>query len=225
MATIGLVLTLAVFAAGHVLRIDKPGEGVKVPHTDFIMPKGDLTVEAWVRPTCELGSGPFQFIVSKNYEGTGFALVMIGKGDYFRFQFEANDVISKEMHRNVLKEGWWHVAGVLESGKSIKLYINGVAVAYKETTAVMKPSGGPLYIGTSPWDTFLGDIDDVIIWNEMRTQEQIVADSKRPPTGKEKNLVAFWDFERRQKGLIWDRAHHAKPGTLLGKPSLPRVNR
>lgn len=219
------MLALLGAVASHALVIDKPGEGVRIPHTAVLEPKGDLTVEAWVRPSCAPSSGPYQFIVSKNYGGAGFALLMIGSGERYRFQFEASDTISYEMHRNVLKDNWFHVAGVLESGKYIKIYVNGIAVAYKPTTEKVKPFDGPLYIGTSPWDTFMGQVDDVMIWNEMRKQEDIIADSKKPPNGKVPNLIAFWDFERRQKGQIWNRTHLTRPGDILGKPAFSRVTR
>lgn len=49
-------------------------------------------------------------------------------------------------------------------------------------------------------DTFIGDIDDVMIRNEMRTQEQILEDSRKPPKETEKNLVAYWVFERVRRG-------------------------
>lgn len=189
------------------------------------MPKGDITVEAWVKPSRAPSSGPYQFIVSKNYGGTGYALVMIGSGVRFRFQFEANDTIAYEMHINALDQNWWHVAGVLESGKWIKLYINGIAVAYRESRATMTPNDLPLYIGTSPWDTFMGQIDDVMIWNEMRTQEQIVADSKKPPKFNAPNLVSFWDFERVRQGKLYDRTHHTMPGEPIGRPKVVSVRR
>jgi hypothetical protein len=217
---------LALFAVSTLtLTIAKPGDGFKVPHTPILMPAGDLTVEAWVKPTRTPSSGPYQFIVSKNYGGTGYALLMIGRGERFRFQFEANEVISHEMHINVLDQTWWHVAGVLESGKYIKLYINGVAVAYRETKATITANDLPLYIGTSPWDTFMGQIDDVMIWKEMRTQEQIVADSKKPPSFKDPNLVAYWDFERVRSGKLYDRTHHTMPGEMIGKPKIVRARR
>lgn len=216
---------LAFAVSSLTLTIAAAGDGYKIPHTPILMPTGDITVEAWVKPQKSDQPGPFKFILSKNYSSSGFALVLIGRNEMARFQFEANDTISHEMHMNVLTKDWWHVAGVLEAGKNIKLYINGVCVAQKPTTARITANDLPLYIGTSPWDTFVGQIDDVMIWKEMRTQEQIVADSKKPPKFTDPALVAYWDFERVRQGKLYDRTHHTMPGEKIGKPKVVRAKR
>lgn len=219
------MLLTALAASTLTLTIATPGDGIKVPHTQVLMPTGDLTIQAWVKPTRHKTNGPFKFIVSKNYAGTGYGLLLIGNNDVGRFQFEANDVISHEMHMNVLVKDWWHVAGVLVAGKEIKLYVNGVQVARKETKAQLVPNDLPLYLGTSPWDTFTGQIDDVIIWKEARTQEQILADSKKLPKFDHANLVALWDFERVRSGKLYDRTHHTMAGEVIGKAKAVRARR
>jgi len=209
-------------ARAHALTCSNLGDGIRVPDTPILEVNGDLTLEAWIKPeNVDLG-GPFHFIVSKNYGGTGFAMVLIGHGDDVRLQFEANDTIAYFLPMRTLRQGWWHVAGVYRAGKDISLYLNGVEVARKPTSLAIKPNNLPLWIGASPWDQFVGSIADVRIWNVARDQSQIVADKDRRLSGNEPGLVANWTFNSISRGKTFDITHHTKPAEVLRDASLTR---
>jgi hypothetical protein len=91
---------------------------------------------------------------------------------------------------------WVHVAGVYEVSTNTRLiYVNGVAVApetslsFGDDVAAPMDGTGPLRIGNYVWngstDTgfFNGFIDDVKIWDVVRTQEQICSDAGGTPDG------------------------------------------
>lgn len=201
-----------------------PGDGLVVPNSEMLNQPGDLTLEAWVRPSPKQLGGPFHFIVSKNYSGMGFALVFIASRGRFRFQFEATDTIATaESPMRAWQNRWWHVVGVMRSGKRIELFLNGIKVAEKPTAAVLQRQEGPLTIGTSPWDTFIGTIGEVRIWNVARSPEEIVADATKTLRGNEAGLLADWNFAHYGKGLVYDITHHTKPGELQGKARIVRV--
>jgi hypothetical protein len=212
-------------APQHGLKLTKRGDGFRVPYTAALNPQGDLTVEAWIKPRADDASGPFHFIVSKNYGGTGYALLLVGRGDDYRIQFEARDVVAYPIPMRVLSQGWWHVAGVCRGGKSLELYLNGVKVAEKPTGSPMVNNELPLFIGSSPWDSFSGELDDVRIWSVARSQDEIVASAKSRLRGNEPGLMANWDFERMPKGRAYDRTHRTRPGEAVGKPKRTQIAR
>lgn len=72
---------------------------------------------------------------------------------------------------------WFHVAGVVSSdSNTMKIYVNGVEKANcPYSFANIRSSTGPLLIGwRNDWDTFNGKIDDVRIYNYVRTPFQII---------------------------------------------------
>jgi hypothetical protein len=219
-----LILALAAYP-GPSLRTGGISDGLEVPFSSALQITGDLTVEAWIKPRADQPGGPFHFVLSQNYSGAGYALVLIGRGDDYRIQFEANETIPYFVPMHVLKQAWWHVAGVMHGGKRIRLLLNGLVVADNETKLTMMPSTRPLTMGTSPWDGFAGEIGEVRLWNVARSQEEIVRDMDRRLTGKEAGLVAAWDFRHVAKNRVYDLTHHTKPGVLKGLARVVRAKR
>jgi hypothetical protein len=218
---IGLLALLAFSPPhGRYLQIDGFAQGLMVPHSKTLMPAGDMTVEAWIKPLPNDRTGPYHFIVSKNYAGTGYALLLIGRGDDYRIQFEACDVLPYFISMRVLQGHWWHVAGVFRPAKSMELYLNGVRVAEKSTTNRILDNELPLRIGTSLWDSFTGSLDEVRVWDRALTQEQVLDSMKSSLSGQEPGLIACWSFDRLIKGKFYDKAHHTEPAQLIGKPLL-----
>lgn len=93
---------------------------------------------------------------------------------------------------------WYHVAFVC-NGTSTAIYINGslagsVPLAFR-TTAV----GQPLVVGIAKYsggnmEPFLGEIDEVRIWNTQRTQTELQTYKDKSLTGSEAGLVALYTF-------------------------------
>jgi hypothetical protein len=213
-----LTLMLALSSGpGPGLKIWHGDQGVRVPNDDILNVTQDLTLEAWIKPSGEPGGGgPFHFIVSKNYDGKGYDLLLIGNGDNCRIQFEMGDIASTTVPMSVLKWHWWHVAAVYRDRKSIALYINGVKTADVRATLPLRTYTGPLLIGTSPWDTFQGRIGDVRIWSVARTQEQVVDDMHSRVDPSSPGLVADYDLSNIKRGRVLDRSGKAPAGILLG---------
>ncbi|MEP6675431.1 MAG: LamG-like jellyroll fold domain-containing protein, partial [Ferruginibacter sp.] len=92
---------------------------------------------------------------------------------------------------------WTHVAVTFDaSTSSIRLYKNGIAVdsaigtvpAYTETA---------LYIGAfAAANNFKGSIDEVRIWNTVRTGAQISGNMNCNLTGDEPGLLAYFNFNQ-----------------------------
>src|SRR5262249_36646170 len=63
---------------------------------------------------------------------------------------------------------WTHVAGTY-NGARLRLYINGMMVAYLPTTGAFQVNGNPLWIGGNAvyGEYFSGKLDDLRIYNRM----------------------------------------------------------
>lgn len=204
-------------AQGHALRFTKDRQAVVVPNCPALDITGDITVEGWIKPEENVKQAIFKFIVSKNYNTKGYALLMVGQGGRERIQFEATELLAYGANEGYVEKAfrntWIHVAGVVERGRQ-RLYINGLLVRENPKQAVLRSTTMPLQIGGSPWSSFHGSIDEVRIWNVARSQEQINHDKGRYLTGKEPDLVGYWTFDEGQGRIAHNKAGRTPDGVL-----------
>jgi gliding motility-associated-like protein len=99
----------------------------------------------------------------------------------------------------VVNNVWYHIAATYD-GASIKLYINGCLVADSAHTGTIVTNDFVAAIGTrsaSPGtDHFRGSIDELRVWNVVRTQPQILQNMNNlsnPTT--QTGLLAYYKFD------------------------------
>ena len=193
-----------------------------------------LTVSVWIRPT----SNPNRYtaILSKtdawvdrimhrsfilNYKEGGsiqFAASPVGEGE--ASLYSPNGIIKHNI--------WTHIAGVIDAEKNyMKLFINGIEVSnrdFKWKESIYR-SQLPLRIGWShenrtAQSPFVGQIDDVRIWNIARTDADIRSDMITPLNGDEPGLVGYWEFNKVTDGIISDISPNRNDGRLIGNSEL-----
>src|SRR5439155_8144783 len=92
---------------------------------------------------------------------------------------------------------WHHVAVTLNATtRALTLYLDGVQVAGSVTAGTASANTAPLTIGQSvnTADFFLGSIDDVRIWNVVRSPTDIQANYRIEYADIPTGLVANWQF-------------------------------
>ena len=124
---------------------------------------------------------------------------------------------------------WHHVAGVVDTQRGvIKVFIDGNEVGSQNTLA-QEPfyeSFLPLRIGGSHEEerdtlsSFVGQIDEVSIWNVALTENHIRSYMKKPLRGDEKDLVGYWNFDEETDGIISDMSPNQNDGKLVGNSKL-----
>ncbi len=112
---------------------------------------------------------------------------------------------------------WHYWACTYDSGTKLRtIYRDGVQVAQDIASAHYQGSGD-LLIGWAPAGLFDGLIDEVGIWNEARTPDQIRAGlirSAPDATG----LVAYWRFNEGSGSTTADASGNSHTGTLTNGP-------
>ena len=205
------------YADSYALHFSRDSQCVLVPDSNYLDVTGSLTVEAWVKPDGGILQKWFDFIVSKQMSGTGYALLTLGTDSSEHFQFETNVVVPGTSVPVIGQ--WTHVAGVWDNGQA-KLYINGQL--HSQRTAPNPPTANPydLWIGSSPFggDTnWRGSIDEVRIWAIARTEAEIGWDMQHGLTGNENGLRAYWSFDEGTGQVVGDTTGH-NPGRLGNAP-------
>lgn len=163
---------------GATLTLDKLGNANSAYSFNFqntiatpldLGPDQPFSFSAWVKWDGNLGS--FQTILSWWIEG-GRVYIDVDPDGQLRFgDFFLNTGV--EMPPNE----WVHLAGTDDANNFIKLYLNGVLVAEKNTNTNYDPGpmtiGGKMY-GPTIVESFSGDIDDIRIYGRVLANNEIV---------------------------------------------------
>jgi len=90
--------------------------------------------------------------------------------------------------------GWTHIAGTYD-GSKLRLYINGNLVDESDYTANIGTGTTGFYIGGLAWEYFNGLIDEVRLWNVVRTQSEIQSTMNGTLAGTESGLNGYWPMD------------------------------
>ncbi|MBS0196311.1 MAG: LamG domain-containing protein [Planctomycetes bacterium] len=123
-----------------------------------------------------------------------------------------------------------HVA-VTFDGVTIRMYLNGQLDSYAAFgySGVYYSSMEPVLIGAGNYDNgylrrWQGMIDDVRVWNHVRTRDQIAESASCEPQGNEPGLLAAYDFTDQR---LTDRSPNGSDGIAQGTvafgPQAPSV--
>lgn len=97
----------------------------------------------------------------------------------------------------------------------INLYVNGKKVATMPRTTEAVESNNPIFLGG---DGFVGNIDEVRLWNVALSADTIMRDYNRRLVGNENGLAAYYNFDYAVDGEFFDISYegtryHSNHGT------------
>lgn len=198
------------------------------------------TISIWIRPTVFPNS--YTSIIFKgdewdsNFEKRSFTFYLRDNGS---IQFAASPAMTHDVSiyspiGSVSLNTWTHIAGVIDAKNNVqKLFINGVEVSRSDFRGVnsIHKSNLPLRIGwtheihQSAHSSFIGQIDDVRVWNIARTETEIQSDMNTQLNGDEEGLVGYWKFNDTTEGEIKDISPNRNDGKTVGNVKLEQYTR
>ena len=121
---------------------------------------------------------------------------------------------------------WTHVAATMDgTPRTVKLYINGVLAGTHTMDdyfgygsgwpATAYPNNNPLIIGGND-NYFEGNIDEVRVWNVVRSQTQIQNNMNQELSspGSQTGLVGYWSFNETSGPYAMDSSTNSNTGLL-----------
>ncbi len=124
---------------------------------------------------------------------------------------------------------WHHVAGVVDTTRNIiSVYVDGVEAGFRdfgrnkrfyESTLPLR-IGGTHEVADQEHISFVGQIDEVSVWDVALTEKQIHDTMYNRLTGNEKGLVGYWKFDEQRDGEISDMTHNKRNGKLVANARL-----
>ncbi len=179
---------------------------------------GDITVEAWVHPDATTGTVYWDRIVGNNWT-SNFAFIskggvpnslcvgMPGKADV-------------ALVPGVLIPGQWqHVAFTFNpTTNETIIYHNGAQVSSEIYTPNARTDGQQLNIGAhaSGIENWIGDIDNVRIWNTVKSPSDISNNMNNCLSGSTPNLVGLYKFENGSGTTVSNLTGLGSNGTFMG---------
>lgn len=169
------------------------------------------TIEFWIKFTSTPTAGNAFTVVAKDNQSTqrSYAVFFRNSGGTLRWEgivFNGANVDYYSWNHAASTGTWYHIALTLDttqaSATTFELFINGSSqgngsAITSDNIATITNSTASLTIGASgvPSEYVNGNMDEVRIWNTVRTSTQIANFRSVELTGSESGLVAYYPFE------------------------------
>lgn len=157
-----------------------------------------MTVELWIKPSRDMGSiGGWDRLVHKNYQTGYFFGGSLGNLNALSIVLNNNQFVMVSPNNTVVVGVWQHIAFVLDDVANMAyIYKNGNLVSSVSWTGTIPGSASSQLTLSQNSESFGGAMDDVRIWNTVRTQDQIRANMNVELNGNEAGLVAYYTFNQ-----------------------------
>ncbi len=202
---------------------------VNIQTLNGLLIAGDMSIELWARPDSLgslrdfLGHGA----VSEQEVGNSLYYFRIDGSQILRFAWEyggGQDEIALATVAAPIAAGEWHHLAVTRavSSKEVMFFVDGVQLG-TTVTYTNNPTGGSsggLHLGHSAAELsffapFDGTLDQIRIWNDVRTPAEIQANMHKPlAPASEPNLVGYWKLDEASGQSVLDETSNGNNGTL-----------
>ena len=242
LTTAAAVLTTLVAAApgqlspppGHAMEFNGTSGHVRIEDHPLLDLTRTATFEMWVRPTAYAASDGADLLTKSDGIHDTDRAYEIGMGPvsdpqlgYGHFLQGGGWIHHPWPGAEPPVGEWTHVAITVDTNaRSIRLYRNGV-IARSDTmssSASIRNSSRPVYLacrnttccGLGLYRFFRGAMDEVRLWNVVRTPEQIAASFATTVPANSPGLVAYYTFDEGAGATVQDRTGNGLNGTVNG---------
>lgn len=183
-----------------------------------------FTQEVWIYPTD--GSANYTGIIGY-HPGAGInrtpCIFQHGLNVHWGFG-DGTDWWNDETTNNPLTiNSWNHIATTFD-GTNYRLFVSGKEERNYTGAAGKTPKSSTTFkIGLLDF-YFIGKVDEVRIWSDVRTPQEIRENMMRPLRGDEDNLKAYYRFDEREGTTVYDLVSSSQNGTMINmEPATDRV--
>jgi len=170
------------------------------------------TLEAWIK-TSNVGSS-YRGIIIK-HSSYGFYLL---DNVLVAYQWTNNRYFTTGI--NLADNAWHNVAFVFNNNvtNGSKLYIDGLpklTFTYSLSNSTSNIDfGAGHYRVSPPSQNFLGQIDQIRVWNVVKTDQEISDNYNKCISGSASNLIMLWNFEEGSGSTVTDLSGNNNNGSL-----------
>ncbi|HEX2465182.1 MAG TPA: LamG domain-containing protein [Thermoanaerobaculia bacterium] len=199
--------------AGGALHCDGTNDVVTIPDAgnDFDF-NAAMTLEAWVRADGSPQTGP----IVGGFQGPQFASYVLAANPSAGTFLSISTPGTNSAYGPAFAPGvWMHLAGTYD-GSTIRVYVNGVQVGSAAHSGNVS-SVIQLRICRFPHDItdyLNGVVDEVRVWNVVRSAGQILNSYQHSLAGNEPGLVGYYRFDEGSGQVVVDSSNAGNDGFL-----------
>lgn len=183
--------------------------GIATSNTNFCM-------ELWMNWKGDFGNYPHfvSFIACNGSTGTdGYAIYLTPDDRYLGYYCSSGFGIGN-IGRKPEIGVWEHVALVVNEG-NLYFYVNGVLELTDSGSPSTLEGGFSLGNSGNPQEYYIGQVDELRIWDAPRSATQIRENMCKRLTGNETNLVTYYRFGHSSGTFLADLSGHGNHATLV----------
>jgi hypothetical protein len=198
--------------SGKAMKFDGVDDFVKILDSETLSNRESITMGLWVK-TDDVNSP----MMIHKYDGTsphpGYALRKYGTGTRFWAGNTGGDgwlTCTESIQDNQ----WHHVITTAENNGLKEIYVDGQLCSSNNAGSLDLDSQSPMYIGARGSTLFNGYLDEIKIWDQVMTQEEIEEEYESYILPKE--LVAHYSFDSDVGGVMSDQSGYGNHGGFRG---------
>lgn len=190
----------------------------EVPHNNNLNTGNTFSIEAVIRPGGDLSSNRYAVYSTRSDNEAGSFQLEIGNGSGGSGRVAVTSVNTwvVESPDNTIQPDTYHHIAYVRDGDQHKLYVDGEEVADRTNTFQFADNESPKLLGAglSYGHEFEGQLGEIRLWDEARSQEQIGNFQSVLLDGTESNLSAYWRLagELESGAIDWKIASSGSPG-------------
>jgi alpha-tubulin suppressor-like RCC1 family protein len=198
------------------------GSYVQVPPAASLTLSNQFTFEAWIKPrtaTCNtiLAQGDGLNLTNTDY------IFQVGSDGTNRGVMKLALMVARNWATSISAvplNAWAHVA-VSYDGAAARFYINGLLDAAVPLNGSANQTGLPVLMGrqgVSGANYFDGILDEVRVWNVVRSDSEIQTNLNRSVAPNQPSLVGYWRFDEQSGAAAVDSSGRLPHGSLVNRP-------
>ncbi|MDJ0598429.1 MAG: patatin-like phospholipase family protein [Crocosphaera sp.] len=201
-----------------VLSFDGKDDYVEIPYQPSLN-QTKFTISCWVKVTGRRGQWRSP-ITSRRDSPQGGYILYGGTNDKWQFWIGDGKIWVNLMGPDIKLRAWTHLAATYD-GKQMRFYVNGETVGSPKQSTFNLNQRFPLRIGAGrtegkPGYFFQGQIAEVRVWEQVRSQAEIKQGMNYRLQGNEPGLVGYWPLNEGSGTTIADRTGNAQNSKIMG---------
>ena len=199
----------------HSLSFDGVNDVVSVSNVSN-MGTTALSVELWMKTT-----GTSETMFSYAVASTAHEALFQTSGT--TLSFTVNNTTGASLANAGVTDGAWHHVAATYDGTATKLYVDGSLKITGTGATGPLTAGGTVTLGQAQGsvgggfvqaDAFAGEMNDVRVWDTVRTDTEISANYDKQLNGNETGLTGYWQFNEGAGAIADDSSSNANDGAI-----------